>query len=240
MAEGVRTWLHVDETAEPTDHEGHDEDRAIPQGKYFTVNSRRLPVRILHLIAGMLEVLARESSDELRQLIEGQLAKIGKDSRNVQIIVEVREADLVVSLVDETGVFNHTTRSCEEISSELGQEDDLRVWYIEVCSELESTKLKLEECNQQLEVASTEYKNHISILEQKLTEIQSSEEQETTIKKLREELAKEKENRKYLWSMSCQQVQEFEMTLDEKDEEISNLKEQLREAKLRIPTDTDT
>ena len=61
----------------------------------------------------------------------------------------------------------------------------MRVWYTEVCSELESTKLKLEECNQQLEVASTEYKNHISILEQKLTEIQSSEEQETTIKKQR-------------------------------------------------------
>ena len=38
--------------------------------------------------------------------------------------------------------------------------------------------------------------------------------------------------------MSCQQVQEFEITHDEKDEEISNLKEQLQEAKLRIPTDT--
>ena len=56
--------------------------------------------------------------------------------------------------MDETGVFKHTTRSCEEISSELSHEDDLRVRYTEVCSELESTKLKLEECNQQLEVAS--------------------------------------------------------------------------------------
>ena len=151
MAEGVGTWSHVDETAEPTDHEGHDEDRAIPRGKSFTVNSRRLLVRILHLIAGMLEVPVRASSEKLRQLIEGQLA--GKDSRNVQIIVEEREADLVVSLVDETGVFKHTTRSCEEISSELSHEDDLRVRYTEVCSELESTKLKLEKCNQQLEVA---------------------------------------------------------------------------------------
>ena len=171
MAECVGTWSYVDETAKPTDHEGHDEDRAIPRGKSFTVNSRRLPVRILHLIAGMLEVPARASSDELWQLFEGQLAEIGKDSRNVQIIVEEREADLVVSLVDETGVFKHTTRPCEEISSELSDEDDLRVRYMEVCSELESTKLKLDECNQQLEFASTEYKNHISILEQKLTEI---------------------------------------------------------------------
>ena len=168
MAESVSTWLHVDETAKPTDHEGHNEDRAIPRGRTFTVNSRRLPVHILHSIVGMLEVPAKASSDELRQLIEGQLAEIGKDPGNVQIIVEEKEADLVVSLVDETGVFKHTTRSCEEISSELSQEDDLRVWYMDVCSELESKKLKLEECNQQLEEASTEYKNHISALEQKL------------------------------------------------------------------------
>ena len=61
------------------------------------MNSRRLPVRILHLIVGMLDVPARVSSDKLRQLIEGQLAKIGKDSRNVQIIVEERETDLVLT-----------------------------------------------------------------------------------------------------------------------------------------------
>ena len=74
---------------------------------------------------------ARASSDGLWQLIEGQLAEIGKDPRNVQIIVKEREADLVVSVVDETGVFKHTTRSCEEISSELSHKDDLRVnWQV--------------------------------------------------------------------------------------------------------------
>ena len=43
--------------------------------------------------------------------------------------------------------------------------DDLKVRYVEVCSELVSTKLKLEKCNQQLEVASTKYKDYIFVLE---------------------------------------------------------------------------
>ena len=221
---------HVD-----SDHDWEENAVVIPRGKAYSVNSRRVSVGLLQLLARMLGLPERASLDELRQLIEGQLAEIGKDSRNVQIIVEETETDMTVSLVDATGVFQHITIT--NSTEDVDPEEDLSLKFTDVCAErdalqqeLRIAKADLQDSNSRLEDVIQE----IRLLQRKLEEERSSGEPEATSMKLQEALRREKESRQQLWNVSCQQVRDFDEVLDEKDEvirakdqEIAVLKEQL-------------
>ena len=84
-----------------------EDEAAIPPGKAYTVNSKRVSVDVLQQVAEMLGLPRRALADELCQLIEGQLAEISRDLRNIQIVVGEMDTDITVSLVDATGVFQH-------------------------------------------------------------------------------------------------------------------------------------
>lgn len=91
---------------------GIDEDSGdIPRGQSFTVNSRRLRQVHLQVVAEMLDLPTKASSDELRQLIEGRLDGLGREPRNVQIFLTQEESSFTIRLADGDGIFSSATKA---------------------------------------------------------------------------------------------------------------------------------
>lgn len=107
--------------ADTEDHVADTEDTSTAdtdgspdvRGKSYTVSSRRIPHSVLQLVAEMLELPTRASSDELRQLIESQLDELEQDARNLQIVLKETESSLSVSLISHDGVFKSIEKNRE-------------------------------------------------------------------------------------------------------------------------------
>ncbi len=69
----------------------------------------------MQLLAETLGLPTAMSSEELRQVIDGKLADMKHNPRNVQVaaIQEVARTELHIRLVDESGVFQNAGRCCE-------------------------------------------------------------------------------------------------------------------------------
>ena len=57
-----------------------------PRGNIMPMNSKRLTKTYLSRIAEKLELPAKASAEETRQIIEGKLLEMGKEPHNVQIV----------------------------------------------------------------------------------------------------------------------------------------------------------
>lgn len=74
-------------------------------GRPLPLNSKRLTAVLLKQLARGLDVPATASPEEVRQLIEGKLAELGRDPRNVQVILRQVDQGTQVGLQDNEGVF---------------------------------------------------------------------------------------------------------------------------------------
>ncbi len=63
-------------------------EQDLPRGRQLPLNSRRLTASHMRQIAEALELPTKASPEELHQLIEGRLDDMGRQSRNVQAIVQ--------------------------------------------------------------------------------------------------------------------------------------------------------
>ena len=73
-----------------------------PRGKALPLNSKCLTTAQLQRIARGLEVHTTARGDELHQMVDGKLTEMGKEPRNVQVIILGVEH---LSLRDDYGIF---------------------------------------------------------------------------------------------------------------------------------------
>jgi len=127
-----------------------------PRGKALALNSKRLTTAQLQRIARGLEVHTTARGDELRQMVDGKLTEMGKEPRNVQVIISGAERLL---LRDDNGVFLEV--DSEESADSPGggksaEDDDLAAIIEDLKTALaratdENNQLKDELSQQQLE-----------------------------------------------------------------------------------------
>ena len=166
------------------------------------LNSKRLTGAVLRQIARGLGVPGTASADEVRQVVEGKLGELGRDPRNTQVCWVEVEDGLKVTLKDADGVF------------------------LEV--EPEESGAQEEEEEEQVEVEAGD----VDALRQELEEVKAARASlEAELTTLRQKYEREKAKAKDLWSVNCAQLAEFDETLLEKEEEITQLRDQLAAAK---------
>ena len=78
LAEGKESSSHCDSSQQPSTAEGN----------VHPLNSRKLKVKHLRLLAETLELPTAASADEVRQMVEGTLKEREREPENVQVVVE--------------------------------------------------------------------------------------------------------------------------------------------------------
>ena len=196
-------------------------------GKLLPLNSRRLTAAHLRHIAGAMGLPSTGSADEVRQLIEGKLGD-EREVRNVQVILEESSfLSVKLSLTDGEGVFLEAdplqkpldaSVDSAELERKLGE------------ATAQNTNLTAELVK--LQGALTAQEEETAQLQEELRTKSDSEE----VKKLKNDLQKQKEKSKQQWQMSCHQAAEQEELLAEKDREIEELKKKLASSSRGSPT----
>jgi len=77
----------------------------FPDGRTYSLNSKRLTTNELSVIATMLEIPGGVSVTETRQLIEDRLGEIGHEPQNIQVVVQANDEALQpnkIFLVDKS------------------------------------------------------------------------------------------------------------------------------------------
>ena len=181
----------------------------IGTGRPLPLNSKKLTGVLLKQLARGLEIPTSSSGDDLRTLIEGKLGEMGHDPRNTQAVLQEAETGINISLQDAEGVF----LTVKPITVELGGLDDPP--------------------GETADEASAESVDELRAALREAKEQQAARELEVT--KLHEQLEKEKERYRKLWSLNCAQLAEFDSAVSAKDEEIDQLKVRLRSASSEEP-----
>jgi len=95
----------------------------FPEGRTYSLNSKRLTASELTVIATMLKQPGGESVTKTRQLFKGRLLEIGHEPRNVQVVIQASDEALKpnkIFLVDESGIIReseeHSSRPLSEVS----------------------------------------------------------------------------------------------------------------------------
>ena len=201
--------------------------RVALAGKLLPLNSRRLTAAHLRHIAGAMGLPSTGSADEVRQLIEGKLGD-EREVRNVQVVLEESSfLSVKLSLTDGEGVFLEADSlqkpldasvDSAELERKLGE------------ATAQNTDLTAELVK--LQGALTAQEEETARLQEELRTKSDSEE----VKKLKNDLQKQKEKSKQQWQMSCHQAAEQEELLAEKDREIEELKNKLASSSRGSPT----
>ena len=89
----------------------------------FPLNSRRLTSSVISRVAAALEVPAGGSLEDTRQMLEGKLVEVGREPRNVQVVLSEEEHRPAIRLEDGEGVFLEVPR----VASGAEGEDAARV-----------------------------------------------------------------------------------------------------------------
>ena len=210
---------------------------SIPRGIALPLNSKRLTVSQLRLIAKALKLPTAASTDEVHQLVEGKLGEMGKEPRNVQVFVCEEDAR-IMALQDEDGVIVTTeavVAEMEERDSSTDEETmDTRGTEEEgphPPEDVAALKSKIEELTREkvrLETElSEEKKAHDEERKAHDEERKAYDEEKAH---LEENLRQEKQKRKQIWRLNCQQIVECDELVAEKDKEIETLKAELKKA----------
>ncbi len=177
------------------------------------LNSKRLKVGHLRRLAAAMGVPTTASADELRQLIDGTLTEKGRESSNVQVVLENADATAEFTLEDEGGQFLTVTTMEEETGRES---PDL--------SEQEEEGQEVDTLRKEVEALAEEnqsLKAEVSSLGQKLLD--------------------EKARFRDMWRSNCQCLADCDDVISVKDSEIEELKRQLRShARVSVPLTGDT
>ena len=163
--------------------------------KPLPLNSKRLKVLHVKQIAASMTLPTTGSADEIRQMIEGRLADMGRNPRHVQVLVPEDES-AHLQLQDADGVFldvapgeGEHSRGTSPEGSERGEEDEIT----------------------QLRSALHEAQSLNKTLQDELSSLKS-------------QLENEQKKVKEMWYKNCDQLLEFDSILAAKDEEIESLR----------------
>ena len=211
----------MSESEHEAEEGSHAGDGAIvdtaPRGKLLPLNSRRLTSAHLKQNAESLDLPTTGSTDEVRQLIEGKLQE-SHDVHNFQVVMDETPAiSLKLSLTDEEGVFLESTPSVKP-AKEMREDLMLRL-------------TEAEQKNDELETELAETKEQLAKEQEetaRLTEELGSSSTTEEVHKLKDELKQERERAKHAWCMNCAQVTEQENPLAKREDEIAELKKQLK------------
>ena len=195
----------------------------------FPLNSRRLTVPYLKAVAKAVGLPVTGSADETRVMIDGKLEEMGRDSRNVQVIVtRDQHGHETLSLRDVNGEFVDvgmvedlegavTVGEGGVDTEESGSTTSERSPHS--ADELEDLK----EWNATLSAHNAELVAQVSSLKEEVSEV-------------RDKLTKETERVGEMWKMNCAQVTGFDETFTAKDSEIARLKARISELERARPT----
>ena len=204
----------------------HDVGVGLGSGQPLPLNPKRLTGVLLKQVARGLEIPSMSSGDELRTMIEGKLGDLGHDPRNSQVMLQEAETGVNIGLQDAAGVF----LIVKPLVADLGKHDDPPGETVDGTGDetgvVDELRAALREAQEEQVVRDRE------------------------IARLHEQLEKEKERYKKLWSLNCAQLAEFDGTISAKDEEIERLKSRLhsvsdesslpRGSPLRTPLEGET
>ena len=163
--------------------------------KPLPLNSKRLKVLHVKQIAASMTLPTTGSADEVRQMIKGRLADMGKDPRHVQVLIPEAEG-AHLQLQDVDGVFLDVAPEEDEHGRESSPEGSERGGEEEVA---------------QLQLALREAQSLSKTLQDEVSVLKS-------------QLEKERKKVKEMWYKNCDQLREFDEILATKDEEIEYLK----------------
>ena len=201
--------------------EGGEEQRIelAPCGRRpLPLNSKRLKVAYMQQLARALEVPTAASSDDVRQMIEGKLRQMGREPPNVQVIVQqgIGQSRVHLSLQDADGVFLEAEPETEPEwgATEDPPTTDERAPPEERADETEKLKQALAEATEENAALARE----VSLL-------------------LRERVERGQCRVKELWRLNCEQLEEHDLIVSAKDEELESLKARLQglEVSRRVP-----
>ena len=188
---------------------------ASAEPRTLPLNSRRLTLRYLKQLAGALGVPRTVSASDIRQLVEGAITELGREPRNVQVLLREAETGTTVCLQDEGGLFftaapldtetQESPTPSEHSSPENGGEsaEELR-------QEIQSMRLALDAAGDE------------------------GRELRAQVRGLTLQLEKEKARTKELWRINCAQLADFDATLALKEEEIECLQHELSDSHSRV------
>lgn len=218
VATAARPPPTVADSAPPVTPPGAEKPNEIP----FPLNSRRLTGPYLKAIARAIGLPSSGAPDETRVMIDGKLAEMGRDPRNVQVIVtrdtHGRETlalrDVDGEFVDVGALEEEGVRTSDDGGGE-GEESD------STTSERSSPHAvdaldNLREQNEALSASNVELEAQVSSLKEEVSEV-------------RDNLKKETERVGEMWKMNCAQVAGFDEAITAKDNEIECLKARISE-----------
>ena len=205
-----------------------------PTESPFPMNSRRLTSTYLKCIARAFGLPTKAAAEETRVIVEGKLAEMGRDPRNVLVVVATDSSGReTLTLRDVSGVFvdagspreeaDHDSTDDEHGDVDPGSRGDRDESPPETpvhsdgdgipdAEELHSLRAQ----NAELMATATDLRTEVSSLHEEVT-------------KLRERLTKESERVNEMWRMNCAQVSGFDEAITAKDAEIEELRAKVLE-----------
>ena len=169
----------------------------------------------LQALAQGLGLSPNASCGELRLVIEGKLAEMGKEPTNVQVVVYAKEEPGPTCLKDDDGVFLEADAYCQEAEGAGGVEEP------EDKEEEEArVEKELREAIRQLHATVGSLENLWRIRPRKSMSLVHCQRWD----ELQRELRKEKARVKSMWRTNCEQLAYYDDELAAKDEEIAKLR----------------
>ena len=125
-----RSWIGLPEDEDITDlsSELSSDEEDFPKGDMYPLSSRRLRTVWIRQVAEAMELLTRALLEEVRQMIEGKLVQQQYQPQNVQVVVQGKDDEAAMFLVNENGVIkciesrnthDHVTNSPESAHGAL-------------------------------------------------------------------------------------------------------------------------
>jgi len=89
------------------------EDGDVPEGPAYPLTSKRLKVRQLQQIAWNLQLPTSGTAAVTRQLVESKLTEMGREPRNVQVVIKGTGENDSMFLIDENGLICVIKPACD-------------------------------------------------------------------------------------------------------------------------------
>ena len=177
-----------------------DAGEVQPGSQTLPLNSRRLTAARLRQLARGMDLPTTATIEDLRQIIDGKVAEMGHEPRNVQVQLHPDRLELL----DLEGSFlNVTTLGGDPGRGYEGEADS-----IPALSDagLEDGRGEVDELREWVETLTAE-----------------KTEQANAIQALQEQLEEAKQRMRTLWRTSCAQLEEYDRTLADRDAQIAEL-----------------
>jgi len=184
---------------------GHDWPR-VP----LPFNSKRLTAEQIKRVGRALKVPTEAAATEVRVIIEGKLRELGREPKNVQVLV----SSSGLSLLDEGEEFMFISVDTEDEESHEAADDGSS--HEGSVDETEQLRLELEEARSEIEALKT------------------------TVTTLETQVEEGKDRVKRLWRTNCQYLTELDNEVSSRDAEIERLRRQIQEMKSIAPATRNT